>query len=270
MVLLFIGGGPVSAQDLDAVRRNAASGNTELERSAIVQIRNVRSADASRIALPLLKDKDDIVRSSAAGAVIYLPPTDAAAALIPLLGDKAEFVRQETAYALGDVGDPSAVNRLIRTVQKDTDPVRNAAVVALGQIGDAAAVNALTDLLKKKPGENNEFTLRSAARSIGQIAEFRRTGRVSSTTPKNYLPAKFKEQPSGDVAGPAFTQAVRVLIDVLQNSKQTDDTRREAAFALGAIGDRSAIPVLRSHLNSPDNHLAEICKEALIKLGEPQ
>src|SRR4051812_35990440 len=102
-MLLLFGGGILFAQDLDVIRRNAASGNTELERSAIVQIRNIRTADASRIAIPLLGDNDEIVRASAAGAVIYLPPSDAAAALLPLLSDKAEFVRQETAYALGDV-----------------------------------------------------------------------------------------------------------------------------------------------------------------------
>ncbi len=268
--MLLFGGRFVVAQDLDAIGRNAASGNIELERRALVDIRNIRSADASRIAVPLLRDNDEVVRASASGAVIYLPPSEAAAALVPLLSDKAEFVRQEAAYALGDVRDPSSVLALVRTIQKDTDPVRNAAIVAVGKIGDVGAVNVLTNVLGKNPNEDNEFMLRSAARSLGQIAEFQRTGRMSVTTPQDYLPTKFKEQPTAAAPLTAFSSSEKVLIAVLQNSKQSDDTRREAAFALGAIGDRTAVPALRSHLNSPDNHLREICKEALIKLGEQQ
>jgi hypothetical protein len=270
-ISLLLGGALTFGQDLDSIRRNAASRNTELERRAIVDIRNLRNAEASQIALPLLRDKDSIVRASAAGAVVYLPPDEAAAALIPLLGDKEEFVRQEAAYALGDAGSLSGVGALVRAVQKDTAPVRNASLVALGKIGDTSAVKALTDVLRKKPNEDNEFMFRAAARSIGQIAEFQRTGRVSNTTPKNYLPTKYKEtDPAAPPVSNVFQDAVPVLMSVLQNSKQADDSRREAAFALGAIGDQSAVTVLRSHLNSPDNHLAEICKEALIKLGEPQ
>jgi len=266
-----LGGALTFAQDLDTIRRNAASGNTELERRALVDIRNLRNAEASRIAIPLLRDKDPIVRASAAGAVVYLPPDEAASALMPLLGDKDEFVRQESAYALGDTGSPSAVGGLIRAAQKDAPAVRNASLVALGRIGDPSAIKALTEVLRKKPSEDNEFMFRAAARSIGQIAEFQRTGRVSSTTPKNYLPTKYKEPaPVTSPLGNVFQDAVTMLISILQNSKQADDSRREAAFALGAIGDARAVAALRSHLSGPDNHLAEICKEALIKLGEPQ
>ena len=42
--------------------------------------------------------------------------------------------------------------------------------------------------------------------------------------------------------------------------------RREAAFALGAIGDKSAVPVLQSNLGSEDYYLAEICLESLRKI----
>jgi len=227
VISLFLGSAFTAAQDLDSIRRNASSGNTELERRAIVDIRNLRNAEASRIALPLLRDKDPIVRASAAGAVVYLPADEAAATLMPLLGDKDEFVRQEAAYALGDAGSTAAVGALVRAVQKDAAPVRNASLVALGKIGDPSAIKALTDVLRKKPNEDNEFMFRAAARSIGQIAEFQRTGRVSSTTPKNYLPTKYKEPaPVTSPLGNVFQDAVTMLISILQNSKQADDSRR--------------------------------------------
>ncbi len=64
----------------------------------------------------------------------------------------------------------------------------------------------------------------------------------------------------------AFQETNRVLISVLQNKKETDDTRREAAFALGAIGDSSAVAALRSNLGSADYYLAGICKDALDRI----
>ena len=257
------------AQDLERIRADISSGNPELQRNALVQIRNLRTPEASRFAVPLLSDKNEIVRASAAGAVIYIPAQEAARALIPLLGDKAEFVRQETAYALGDVGDPSAVPGLLNAIQKGPDAVRNAAVIALGKIGDAGPIKALLTLLQKKPNEDNEFLRRSAARSTGQIAQFQVTGGRDLTTPKNYLPTKFKE-PGPASSTERFPGATSVLIRVLQNKKESDDTRREAAFALGWAGGPAAIAVLRQYLASPDNHLAEITKEALIRLGAYQ
>ena len=131
----------------------------------------------------------------------------------------------------------------------------------------------LVAVLKKKPTDDNEFLRRSVARSIGQLAQITRAGKTVVSTPQNFLPSKYKEPATGEPATnatPALKDAVAVLIKILQNNKEADDTRREAAFALGAIGDPLSVSLLRSHLNSPDNYLAEICKEALIKLGQSQ
>ncbi|NJM54456.1 MAG: HEAT repeat domain-containing protein [Blastocatellia bacterium] len=63
-----------------------------------------------------------------------------------------------------------------------------------------------------------------------------------------------------------YRQAVQVLLVVVQNQKESDDVRREAAFALGTFGDKSVIPVLQANLNAKDYYLGEICKESLAKL----
>ena len=54
-------------------------------------------------------------------------------------------------------------------------------------------------------------------------------------------------------------------LPLLQNPKESNDTRREAAFALGETRDKSALSVLQSNLNNPDYYLAEICLEAIEK-----
>lgn len=271
-VLLLFAVTALAQTNLSLLRENLERGDTETKRSALFQIRNLRSADASRLALPALSDKDEIVRATAAGSVVFLPPGEAAAALLPLLSDKAEMVRREAAYALGEAGDPSALPGLIALLRRDKIiEVKGAAAVALGKIGDAGAVEALSNILQDKPVDDNEFLRRSAARSIGQIAQFIQTGRIDRLTPQNFLPEKFKQidrpkYPKLAVQFPAFGPAVPVLIKALQNKNESDDTRREAAYALGTIGDGSALPALRTGLNSPDNYLVEICKEAIARI----
>ncbi|MFM9905545.1 MAG: HEAT repeat domain-containing protein [Pyrinomonadaceae bacterium] len=263
-----------SAQDLDSIRADLASGNIEIKRNALFQIKNLRTETASRTAVPALSDSEELVRATAATAVIFLPKIEAAKVLLPLLDDKTAFVRSEAAFALGETGDPSAVTRLILSLQKDSaDDVRSASAIALGKIGDIAAVDALAAIFKKKPSDDNEFLRRSAARSIGQIAQIVKSGKKTVVTPQNFLPAKYKESPSGAPltnSFPAMRPVLGVLANVLKNHKEADDTRREAAFALGAVGDESTISLLRSFLNSPDVYLAEICREALIKIDNPQ
>ena len=259
----------IFSQSLDTFTERLRSGNTEEKRTALMQLRSLRSVDASRVAVAGLKDKNPMVRATAASSVTFLPPAEAAAALLPLIDDKDEFVRQEGAYALGVVGDISAAPQLTRALTSDKSPeVKTAAAVALGKVGDPRAVPALLKEFDQRPTEDNEMLRRAAARSIGQIAEKMRSGKVSVVTPQNFLPEKFKDlgsKPTPDLLA-HFTQAVKRLTAVLESSAETDDTRREAAFALGAIGDRSAEPVLSKYTSSPDPYLAEISKEALLKL----
>ena len=130
-------------------------------------------------------------------------------------------------------------------------------------------LDALISILRSRPREDEEFLRRSAARSIGQVAQLYATGEPTVVTPQNFLPEKFKDVgPRDSGTQPReFRTAVDVLIKVLRNDAEADDTRREAAFALGAIGDLKAAPVLQTFVSSPDPYLAEIAREALLKIG---
>ncbi len=260
--------------NLDDLRNRITNGSVEDKRDALFEIRNLRTAEASRIAIPALNDLNELVRATAPSSVAFLPKPEAANLIIPLLKDKAEFVRNEAAFALGEAGDVSAARPLIQTLQKDgSDPVRSAAAAALGKIGDAVAVDGLSAILKKKPRGTDENLRRSAARSIGQIAQLIRTRKRLVETPQNFLPAKYKDKkPDSEPVTnsfPSFRNGVPLLIRVLSNRKEVDDVRREAAYALGAIGDISAKRVLSGYVNAADNYLAEICREALLKLDGP-
>lgn len=257
-----------------SLSRSISHGSVEEKRNVLFEIRNLKSEKASRLAIPALRDGSEIVRATAASSVIFLPKTEAASVLLPLLNDKAEFVRREAAYALGEVGDSSATVPLLRIMARDKIlEVRNAATIALGKIGDASAIDALTGILRNRPKEDDEFLRRAAARSIGQIAQIIGTGNRRVLTPQNFLPDKFKEIDSADdltAQNPQFRAAADVLTRVLTSRSEADDTRREAAFALGAIGDESSVSVLRVSLNSADTYLAEIAEEALLKIRKRQ
>ncbi len=257
---------PIEAQ----LSRAIAQGTNEQKRDALFAIRNYRTERASRIALPALSDPDEIVRATAASSVVFLAPSEAVQRLVLLLADRQPFVRKEAAFALEKVGSPESVNILIPVFVKDRDlEVRAAAAIALGASGNPSAVAPLAKFLQTRPREENEFIRRSAARSIGQIAQIIRTGRMVVNTPQSFLPDEYKAAPSQTptILAPAFDAAVPVLTSVLKNTRESDDTRREAAFALGAIASDASTAALRSDVNSPDPYLAEIVREALLKAG---
>ena len=226
-------------REIERQRQRLSSSDVEERRDALMRLGNMKRPDASRVAAAGLNDQEVKVRVAAAHAVVFLPAAEAAGLLLPLLQDRAEFIRREASYALGETRSRSAVARLSELLSGDKEAaVRGAAAVALGQIGDETAVNALSQALsgmkKKKTAPADEFLMRSAAHSLGQIRS--RAG----------LPA---------------------LIAALSNDQNPLDVRREAAASLGLIGDPSAAPSLRVALDSSDPYLAEAARQALRKLA---
>lgn len=275
-VLFGVAATNVFAQgELDVLAQKINRGNAEQKRDALFQIRNLKTVEAARLAVSALSDKSEIVRASAAAAVVFLPPDEAAPILAPLLQrDKSILVRKEAAYALGKTRSAQAVRALLEIVQRDKiQEVRDAAAVALGDAGDASAIDALTRILQRRPRAEEEFFRRAAARSIGQIAQIIQTGENRIITPENFLPSQFKETVKPVYKNlaetfPPFRAALPVLIQSLENEREFDDVKREAAFALGAIGDTAAVPILRASSGSKDYYLAEISREALEKLSK--
>src|SRR6266852_7998528 len=233
-------GQPTSIQrEIERQRQRLSSSEIEERRDALMRLGNMKRPDASRVAAAGLNDPEVQVRAAAAHAVVFLPPAEAAGLIVPLLQDRAEFIRREAAYALGETHSRSAVARLSELLSGDKEAaVRSAAAVALGQIGDETAVNALSQALsgtkKKKAAPGDEFVMRSAAHSLGQIRS--RAG----------LP---------------------VLIAALADDRIPLNVRREAATALGLIGDPSAAPSLPAVLDSSDPYLAQAARQALRRLA---
>ena len=262
-----------SAQNLDFLSEQIQRGNTEQKRSALFTIRNLKNQQASKIAVPALKDDLEIVRASAAYSVIYLPEAEAVNVLLPNLADKSVLVRRETAYALGEVRSIQSVDSLLIILQKDKIyEVRTASAVALGKIGDISGIVELNKILQRKPIQKEEFLRRASARSIGNIAENLRSLDATTYTPEdkifiNPIEDEKRDRQTFAEKYPIFRSAVKTLIELLQNPNEFEDVRRESAFALGAIGDLAATSILQTNINSEDYYLAEISRSALEKIA---
>ncbi len=228
-------------RELERQRQRLKSEDIEERRDALMRLGNLKRPDASRIAAAGLTDIAPIVRVAATHAILSLPQAEAVTLLVPLLQDKMEFVRRETAYALGQMRSHSAAAPLENVLLNDKETsVRGAAAVALGEIGDESSVQSLSQILagqperkKKSKAGSNEFVMRAAVRSLGQIKS--RAG-------------------------------VGVLIATLTNDANDSDVRREAATALGLIGDPSATPALQAAFTSSDPYLSEAARDALRRL----
>ncbi len=229
-------------REIERQRQRLGSAEVEERRDALMRLGNLKRPEASRAAAAALTDDTPVVRVTAAHAILSLSSSEAVSMLTPLLKDKTEFVRREAASVLGQTHNHAAVNALSEALSQDKKAsVRGAAAVALGEIGDETGVTALAQVLttaKKKRSFEDEFVLRSAARSLGQIRS---------------------------------RAAVPVLIATLENSSNPADTRREAATALGLIGDPAAMPALETAFRSnSDPYLSEAAHEALrrIEMGD--
>ena len=263
VVALLVGGWPVFAEvpeahrpvtqqerltpiqrEVERQRQRLSSTEAEERRDALMHLRNLKRPDASRAAASALNDEIPAVRIAAAHAIVSLPSAEATNLLSPLLKDKNEFVRREVAFALGEIHSRAGTPTLIELMLHDKKPsVRGAAAVALGQIGDESAWTALSQIVtgqsskkkKKSKSFEEEFVVRSAVRSLGQIGN-----RASVTT----------------------------LISALQDENNSIETRREAATALGLIGDASALPALQAAFDTnSDPYLSEAARAAIRQIN---
>ena len=229
---------PVQAA-IEIQRQRLSSSDPEDRRDALMKLGSMRRPEASRVAMAGLSDASPIVKAVAAKAILAIGPEESVAALLPLLSDKDEFVRREVAYALGLTRSRSATSALTGLLVNDKeDGVRAAAAVALGEIGDESGVVTLSSVLaadqNNKKREKNVFVMRAAAKSLGQIKS--RAG-------------------------------VPALVAALGNESLDGDIRREAAQALGGIGDPSTVPALRTAANSGDPYLAQAAVNAIKKIN---
>lgn len=204
------------------------SGNEEERREAAMELSNLKSSGAVSLLASLLNDGSPRVRAAAAAALAGQPEESSVPVLAACLAkEENAFVRKTAVYALGGFRGPERTAAVIASLKDRDLEVRGAAAVSLGDHPDASAIAALTIALSDK----SAFVRARAARALGV---------------------------NGSSAGSAVTNLIRLLA-----SDEESEVKRQAAAALGLIGDRSALSALERARNSRDPYLVDAAIEAI-------
>lgn len=221
------------APESDIARWSAQlkSNDEEERREAAMELASIQDGAATAALSASLNDASPRVRA----AVVNALAMNSGEAIAPLLagrltGDKDPFVRKAAAYALAKFQGPERTGALITGLRDKDLEVRGAAAVSLGDHPDSSSIEALSAALKDK----STFVRAQAARALG-------------------------------VNGRAAVQTVSTLISLL-SSDPDNEVKRQAATALGAIGDRAALPALELARRDKDPYLSQAALDAIKRL----
>src|ERR1700752_3139024 len=182
--------------------------------------------------------------------------------LVSLLQDSDYAIRNQAAEALGKIGDMRAVEPLIVALQHSDCSMRETSARALGKIGDARAIEPLLAMLQ----DSNYYMREQAAEALGALSY-----QPTDETQQAILFVAKKRWWKAIELGPV---AIKPLVVALKGCdtyvRQSSDkyVRREAAEALGKIGDPRAVESLIAALGRSDSEVQSKAAEALGKIGD--
>jgi HEAT repeat protein len=204
------------------------SSDEEVRLDAVIRLGSLRTTGAAAALKIAAGDQSEKVRAASITALGATGDSSNDAIVAARLSqDKSLFVRKSAAYALGRLKSPESSAALREALHDKELEVRGAAAVALGEYGEPADVAALTAALS----DTVPFVQEQAARALGRF-------------------------------GRASTSAVPLLIKLLSGTGP-HGLRLHAAVALGQIGERSALPALRSASHDRDPYLSKAAMQAI-------
>jgi HEAT repeat protein len=204
------------------------STSIEERREAAMQLARLKSEAAFRALASAVNDASPQVRAAVVVSLAERGDESAVPILSALLArDKDQFVRKATAYALERFHGDERTTALAGALRDKDAEVRAAAAISLGDHADAGAIAPLASALSDK----NAFVRGRAARALG-------------------------------VNGRAAVQTVPALITLLAKDED-NEVKRQAAGALGQLGDRSALAALERATHDKDPYLGQAASDAI-------
>lgn len=204
------------------------SSSEEERRDAAMQLARLKGEAAFAALTSAVNDSSPQVRAAVVAGLAERGDESAVPILVTQLAkDKDKFVRKTVAYALGRFHGGERTAALAIALRDKELEIRAAAAISLGDHPDADSLEPLANALSDK----NEFVRAHAARALG-------------------------------VNGRSAVLTVAALIVMLTKDEDAE-VRRQAATALGQIGDRSALPALHRAKRHRDPYLATIATDAI-------
>ena len=205
-------------------------------------------------------DQPPYIARSLAASTLALVGSDAARGVLEDAYKRTpeSDIRQAIERALAQFSYPIIPTRVRRAF---ADPqTRDTAIEALGNIASYDATELLLEALQDKDKRSSDAAFQALVeREDERIAP-------ALVTMLTQGPAQTKKQAARLLGSRKDALALRALSELCGTAKARD-LRMTAAFALGKIGKRQAIPALLERLFDPDEHII-VSTAACISLGE--
>lgn len=202
---------------------------TKVREKIVEALAQIKDANALPGVSAVLKDAAPEVRRAAVHALSEFGDQTAAPALMGLMADEDVEVRRMVAEALGQLENPAAIDALSRMTRDADSEVRANAIESLHRFRDQKLLPVFVAALK----DSSAHVRQHAADAIGSFENLK--------------------------------TAPRALIDALADPNR--DVRKEAAQALGNIGDEAAVPALKKLVGDADAQTRRTAVEALKDIG---
>jgi len=253
----------LSAAESDAAFFNAQLAGLGADKpfaraQAADQLGRLKDPAAIPYLITALKDPSPLVRRQAADSLGLLKAGEAAPELGAILeNDPNAQVRQAAALALGAAAEENAVPFLLGCLRDKDDSVLFPCVNALGNLKAKAAVKPLKRLLAAADAD-----LKAAVISaLGQMGSEEAYNAVQSELGKKQSPAEEEAsvQALGNFARPGASARIKRAL-----ASSNDRLKASACLALARSGDKSEFSACSGLLNSSE---AKVRKDAARALG---
>jgi len=228
--------------------RAAVDDQSELVRfNGCIAAGEVRDQAAQEAIRRRLSDPAPRVRLAAAAAACRLGDTNAARTLVSTLNDHPdEFLRADAAFLIGKVGEPAAIARLQWAARREkSTKVLVHIYAALARLEERTAIHRLINYAQGDTA-SRIVALQSMCELNDERASDALLYRLNDA--RDYLvPRLIAARALGRLGSNAgYKLAAESLHHAAADLNETMSVRVNAALALGAIGDRRALPLLKS------------------------
>ena len=258
-----------SVELVKALGEHLDSGAIKDEQMLIDYVRRLDSSAIASLIAALGDLKTMEARRTVMNALAYLGGKDLNA-LAMGLSDPRWYVVRNIIHIFRKIGDRRCVEFVIKASRHSDVRVRMEVVKALGELGGQAVVQTVRDAL-----DDPEFSVRSsAARALGMLkTEPARIILMQRMAAKEFTQADFNEKKEffEVLSGWNSAEAETYLIKCLRagsffHKGRADELKACAAYALGLMGSKNALPLLHKLRDSKNRTLSEYAFNAIKRI----